>query len=158
VDTGSGRFLNPGTGIALQVGMLNSSCGKQNKRTSEPQTATSLHKRFTQFYQFSTAEDLFRRFSSKLVGLVNPRGAGNFTSEERTGANPPSPSLVPLQLASLCLDCETITAAHKQCSACGSVALLSIAKTLSHPRADNLAVAAVASIHVARQADTLQST
>ena len=40
-------------------------------------------------------------------------------------------SLVPLQQASLCLDCDMITAAHTHCYACGSVALLDLAKTLN---------------------------
>ena len=40
-------------------------------------------------------------------------------------------SLVPLQQASLCLDCEIITAAHTHCLACGSVALLNLARTLN---------------------------
>lgn len=39
--------------------------------------------------------------------------------------------IVPLQQASLCLDCEVITAAQKHCSACGSRALLGIAGVLS---------------------------
>jgi hypothetical protein len=40
-------------------------------------------------------------------------------------------SLIPLQKASLCLDCETITAAHTHCFACGSAALLNLARTLN---------------------------
>jgi hypothetical protein len=39
-------------------------------------------------------------------------------------------SLVPLQQASLCLDCDMITAAHTHCFACGSVALMNLARTL----------------------------
>jgi len=39
-------------------------------------------------------------------------------------------SFVPLRRASLCLDCETITSAHSCCQACGSHALLNIARTL----------------------------
>jgi len=46
-------------------------------------------------------------------------------------------SLVPLQHAVLCLDCETITAAHRNCIACGSTALLSIARALSGPVAED---------------------
>jgi len=42
--------------------------------------------------------------------------------------------LVPLQCASLCMDCETITAAHANCLACGSKALLSIARVLNNRR------------------------
>jgi hypothetical protein len=42
-------------------------------------------------------------------------------------------SLVPLQQASLCLDCETITAANTNCHACGSRALLNIARALDQP-------------------------
>jgi hypothetical protein len=62
-------------------------------------------------------------------------------------------SLVPLQHASLCMDCEMITAAHTHCCACGSVALLNLARTLNggedftpEPRA----FAAVANISDAR--------
>lgn len=40
-------------------------------------------------------------------------------------------SFVPLQQASLCLDCDMITAAHTHCSACGSIALLNLARTLN---------------------------
>jgi hypothetical protein len=40
-------------------------------------------------------------------------------------------SLVPLGQASLCLDCEMITSAHTHCFACGSVALLNLARTLN---------------------------
>jgi hypothetical protein len=39
-------------------------------------------------------------------------------------------SFVPLQQASLCLDCDMITCAHTHCSACGSIALLNLARTL----------------------------
>jgi hypothetical protein len=42
--------------------------------------------------------------------------------------------LVPLQQASLCIDCETITAAHTTCLACGSRALLNIATVLNNRR------------------------
>ena len=47
--------------------------------------------------------------------------------------NNSSPSLIPLQRASLCLDCEIITPAHKSCLACGSGALLNLARALSGP-------------------------
>jgi hypothetical protein len=40
-------------------------------------------------------------------------------------------SLVPLGQASLCLDCDMITSAHTHCFACGSVALLNLARTLN---------------------------
>jgi hypothetical protein len=40
-------------------------------------------------------------------------------------------SLVPFQQASLCLDCEMITAAHTHCFVCGSAALLNLARTLN---------------------------
>jgi hypothetical protein len=40
-------------------------------------------------------------------------------------------SLVPLQQASLCLDCDMITAAHTHCFVCGSIALLNLARTLN---------------------------
>jgi len=45
-------------------------------------------------------------------------------------------SLVPLQQASLCLDCETITTAHTNCLACGSRALLNLARVLSQHSSD----------------------
>jgi hypothetical protein len=47
--------------------------------------------------------------------------------------NNSDPSLIPLQRANLCLDCEVITPAHMSCLACGSTALLSIARALSGP-------------------------
>jgi hypothetical protein len=40
-------------------------------------------------------------------------------------------SLVPLRQASLCLDCDMITPSHTHCLACGSVALMSLARTLN---------------------------
>jgi hypothetical protein len=40
-------------------------------------------------------------------------------------------SFVPLQQASLCLDCEMITSAQTHCFACGSVALMNLARTLN---------------------------
>ncbi|MGA8270067.1 MAG: hypothetical protein WB919_00805 [Candidatus Sulfotelmatobacter sp.] len=48
-------------------------------------------------------------------------------------------SLVPLRQASLCLDCETITTAHTNCHACGSQALLNVARALDHRRPVGLA-------------------
>jgi hypothetical protein len=45
-------------------------------------------------------------------------------------------SLVPLQQASLCLDCETITTAYTNCLGCGSRALLSLARVLSQHSTD----------------------
>jgi len=42
-------------------------------------------------------------------------------------------SLVPLRLASLCLDCDMITPAQRRCMACGSAALMNLARTLSQP-------------------------
>jgi len=78
--------------------------------------------------------------------------------------NSSKPSLVPLQLASLCLDCEMITPANGRCVACGSVALLNVARTLSRPGALPLpdgpapTVAQMASSRAARYGDFLQST
>jgi hypothetical protein len=46
-------------------------------------------------------------------------------------------SFVPLQQASLCLDCDTITSGHTNCQACGSRALLSLARVLSHHSTDS---------------------
>lgn len=48
-------------------------------------------------------------------------------------------SLVPFQQASLCLDCEMITAAHTHCSVCGSVALLNLARTLNGSKSIGIA-------------------
>jgi len=48
-------------------------------------------------------------------------------------------SLVPLRYASLCLDCETITAAHINCHACGSRALLNVARALNRPHVSDQA-------------------
>ena len=53
--------------------------------------------------------------------------------------NKPNPSLIPLQRASLCLDCETITPAQKSCLACGSAALLNIARALGGPQYPGIA-------------------
>lgn len=39
--------------------------------------------------------------------------------------------IVPLTHASLCLDCEMITATHASCLACGSVALINISRALN---------------------------
>jgi hypothetical protein len=49
--------------------------------------------------------------------------------------------LVPLQQASLCVDCETITATHSNCLACGSKALLNIATVLNNRRLSVLSYA-----------------
>lgn len=43
-------------------------------------------------------------------------------------------SFVPLNQASLCLDCEMITEATNTCAACGSSALMNMARTLGQPR------------------------
>jgi hypothetical protein len=48
-------------------------------------------------------------------------------------------SLVPLRQATLCLDCENITTAHANCHACGSRALLNVARALNHQRPFDLA-------------------
>ena len=40
-------------------------------------------------------------------------------------------SLVPLNQASLCLDCDMISSGHTYCFACGSTALLNLARTLN---------------------------
>jgi len=41
--------------------------------------------------------------------------------------------LVHLKKASLCLDCEMITEAQTDCLACGSTALLNVARALNRP-------------------------
>ena len=72
-------------------------------------------------------------------------------------------SVVPLQLASLCLDCEMITPTCGRCIACGSVALLNVARMLSRPGAiqfsssGSQAVPQVSS-RLAGYGDFLQST
>jgi hypothetical protein len=40
-------------------------------------------------------------------------------------------SMVPLQQATLCIDCDMITSSQTRCFACGSVALMSLARTLN---------------------------
>ena len=78
--------------------------------------------------------------------------------------NTSTPDLVPLQQASLCLDCETITAAHSNCHACGSRALLNIARALDHPgyrtsfRSNNAVIPPVLPKHVPRMGDFVHST
>lgn len=73
-------------------------------------------------------------------------------------------SLVPLQLASLCLDCEMITPTRGRCTACGSVALLNVARMLSRPGAiqfssgRNQTAPHVPSSRFAGYGDFLQST
>ncbi|HYA24124.1 MAG TPA: hypothetical protein VEF05_08180 [Terriglobales bacterium] len=74
-------------------------------------------------------------------------------------------SFVPLQLASLCLDCELITPAPQgRCMACGSVAVLGIARTLNQramkraPRSDDPVFANVTSRHPVSYGDFLHST
>jgi len=46
---------------------------------------------------------------------------------------PTNRNFVPLNQASLCLDCEMVTAAPNCCPACGSGALMSISRALSRP-------------------------
>jgi hypothetical protein len=78
--------------------------------------------------------------------------------------NSANANLIPLQFASLCLDCEMITQANGRCLACGSGALLSVARTLSRPgaiqfpRRDSTAVAHMAARRVAHGGDFAQST
>lgn len=73
-------------------------------------------------------------------------------------------SLVPLHQASLCLDCETITAAQSNCHACGSRALLSIARVLNQPgyraffHREQTAIARISPMHPPRRGDFLHST
>jgi len=43
-------------------------------------------------------------------------------------------TFIPLSQASLCLDCEMITAETMSCAACGSSALMNVARTLGQPR------------------------
>jgi hypothetical protein len=77
---------------------------------------------------------------------------------------PSNLSLVPLQQASLCLDCETITAAQTKCHACGSRALLNLARALDEPgylhsfRPDTAVIHAALAKHAPRLGDFLHST
>src|SRR5271154_3061985 len=71
-------------------------------------------------------------------------------------------SLVPLQQASLCLDCEMITSAHTHCLACGSAALMNLARTLNgggraKPMPRGLATVASISARRATQAQAFSS-
>jgi hypothetical protein len=78
--------------------------------------------------------------------------------------NKPNPSLIPLQRASLCLDCEVITPAQKSCLACGSAALLNVARALSGPQypgiagLSNPAIAGVTRRHYHRGTNFMHST
>jgi len=75
--------------------------------------------------------------------------------------NNDSPNLVPLQYASLCLDCEVISAAPTQCPACGSRALMSIARALSRPAYPGLVYrepAGMAQVRPQRAGDFWHST
>ena len=61
-------------------------------------------------------------------------------------------SIVPLKQANLCLDCEMITAAQTHCVACGSAALMNLARTLNGETRTNaaplaLTVASIANGH-----------
>jgi len=40
-------------------------------------------------------------------------------------------SSIPLQLANLCLDCDSITCANDRCLSCGSSAVLNVARMLN---------------------------
>ena len=78
--------------------------------------------------------------------------------------NKPNPSLIPLQRASLCLDCEVITPAQKSCLACGSAALLNVARALSGPQYAGIggfsdrAIAGVPRRHYQQGTDFMHST
>jgi hypothetical protein len=72
-------------------------------------------------------------------------------------------SLVPWQKASLCLDCDMITAAQTNCLACGSVALMYLPRTLDggecgNPIPQGLATVATASIRHSRGPRVLGGT
>ena len=67
----------------------------------------------------------------------NVQGAKTLGAED--GINASNLSLVPLRQASLCLDCETITTASTKCQACGSQALLNVARALNRQRSSDLA-------------------
>jgi hypothetical protein len=62
-------------------------------------------------------------------------------------------SFVPLNQASLCLDCEMITVGTSACVACGSSAVMNVARTLGQPRHTRRFTAHTAhSRHVERRA------
>ena len=73
-------------------------------------------------------------------------------------------SLIPLQRASLYLDCEIITPAQKSCLACGSAALLNVARALSGSHysgtagLSNTAIAGVPRRHYQQGTNFIQST
>jgi hypothetical protein len=73
-------------------------------------------------------------------------------------------NVVPLQQASLCLDCETITAALASCHVCGSRALLNLARALDQPnqrsyfRPSNPVLPAIPRNQLPRGNDFAQST
>jgi len=69
-----------------------------------------------------------------------------------------SSSFVPLQQASLCLDCDVISAAHTRCLACGSQALLNVARALSRPNHAGFLRAPMAASSQRKIGDFLQST
>lgn len=65
-------------------------------------------------------------------------------------------SIVPLHQATLCLDCDMITVGGSHCRACGSVALLNLARTLNrHSSAGSMPVRFVEMARVA-QSRTLE--
>jgi hypothetical protein len=65
-------------------------------------------------------------------------------------------SLVPLKQASLCLDCDMISSGHTYCFACGSTALLNLARTLNgreHSGSGSRVLADVTGISPRRNSD-----
>lgn len=60
-------------------------------------------------------------------------------------------SFVPLNQASLCLDCEMITEAAQFCAACGSSAIMNVARTLGQPRHTRRFVGHAPSRHTERR-------
>src|ERR1700742_486196 len=65
-------------------------------------------------------------------------------------------SLVPLKQASLCLDCDMISGGHTYCFACGSTALLNLARTLNgreHGDSGSRVLADVTAISARRNPD-----
>ena len=104
----------------------------------------------------SNLESLRSRLGSILVGsgiisFLNPcaetkreshlKGSSPGRSRKESDRSEVSPlnlSLIPLRQASLCLDCETITTARTDCHACGSRALLNVARALDRQRPSDL--------------------
>jgi hypothetical protein len=77
--------------------------------------------------------ELRKMLAAKLCLRMTSQPAQTIPCNQARGGqmNNSNIDLVPLQQASLCLDCEGITAAHTTCLCCGSQALLNVARILN---------------------------